>query len=219
MDLLWANRLGRTTDVAKLVTLQLLDAIQHVHGRGIVHNDINSENILLQPGRGGMRIWFVDFGCASQIEDPKTEMLVGTEHFRAAELCGQPGVKRRWNAKVDVFAVGLLTYRMVTRLKAFDLRHPFEKGEFRPHPKIDADQTLKNILTGLLQIKPQKRPSTSSALAHDAFCTAKKYFAMEVQKLTWETRSGDECEAITASRAKFEDSRLPPRSAQVSFLN
>jgi serine/threonine protein kinase len=144
-------------------------------------------------------------------------MPVGTEHFRAPELCGRPGVNRKWDEQADIFAVGLIAYRMVTRFNAFDMRHPFEKGEFRPHPKIDADIGFKNLLTGLLQIKPQKRPSAAQALTHEALAAARKQIVMECQKAARETSSGDEGEVVSASRAKSGVSS--PRSVHVSFLN
>jgi serine/threonine protein kinase len=219
VDLLRANRSGTTTEVAQLIIAQLLDALRHVHAHGIVHNDIKPENILLQPGGGGMRIWLADFGCASRIEDAKTDMPVGTEHFRAPELCGRPGVKRRWDEKADIFAVGLLAYRMVTRFNAFDQKHPFEKGVFRPHPKIDTDLPFKDLLTGLLQIKPQKRPSAEQALAHKTLCAARKQIAMDHARSPREASPGDGYEGIPASPAKSDDSVPSPRSAHVSFLN
>jgi serine/threonine protein kinase len=204
VDLLRAHRSGTTTDVARIVVAQLLDALRHVHARGIVHNDIKPENIIIQPGGGAMRIWLADFGCASRIEDVKTDMPVGTE------LCDRPNVERRWDEKADVFAVGLLAYRMVTRCNAFDQRHPLEKGVFRPHPKIDADTQFKNLLTGLLHITPQKRPSAGQALAHEAFWAARRQIAMECAKSPRETNSGGEGEGIPASRADVDDSHTRP---------
>ena len=68
------QRLGSISlECTKYYAAQLVDAVQYLHGAGVVHRDIKPENILLD---SSMRIKLADFGCAYVGTDLESKFLL-----------------------------------------------------------------------------------------------------------------------------------------------
>ena len=103
--------------VARLrVLADVARTVHHLHGRGVVHNDLKPSNILMT-ARGTPKI--TDFESAA-LRTPAggPEVSMG-EGF----LCGTPpymppetlrGAKAVFDPRCDVYALGVMAYRMVT---------------------------------------------------------------------------------------------------------
>lgn len=79
------NRSFSVEDVVEL-GMQVAEALEYAHCKGIVHRDIKPSNIIVQPG---MRFKITDFGIA-HIED-----LEDTQQTRAGDLLGTPAYMSR----------------------------------------------------------------------------------------------------------------------------
>ncbi|MBK6517120.1 MAG: serine/threonine protein kinase [Polyangiaceae bacterium] len=104
------------------IAARLLEVLERVHARGIIHRDVKPSNILL--GEGGQPC-FVDFGIAhvkgdlgeglSGLDTPapkgKTVALYGTPEYMAPEQAARPA---EVDARADVYAVGAMLYEMLT---------------------------------------------------------------------------------------------------------
>jgi serine/threonine-protein kinase len=82
-----AARLERGLEVDReRLARELLDAVAHIHGAGILHRDIKPGNIVLEPG-GTAKL--IDFGIAQPRDATaltKTGLILGTERFAAPEV-------------------------------------------------------------------------------------------------------------------------------------
>jgi serine/threonine protein kinase/tetratricopeptide (TPR) repeat protein len=96
--------------------IQIADALEHAHQRGIVHRDLKSANIVVSADR---RVKVLDFGLAKHFgrEEDETqpslthpEVLIGTVAYMAPELFRREPA----GPASDVWALGVVLYEMVT---------------------------------------------------------------------------------------------------------
>jgi formylglycine-generating enzyme required for sulfatase activity len=135
------------SEVRKL-TEEILEALGHAHGQGLVHRDLKPANVLLD----GERLKIADFGLVnaagaewmdtqirSTVINPDEEdtliddgsgtgsrsrAIMGTYAYMSPEQRdGLPA-----DARSDLYAVGLMVFRMLTGLKSPGMERPSELG-------------------------------------------------------------------------------------------
>lgn len=95
--------------VASNIVQQLLEVLQVVHAEGIVHRDINPDNIMIS-GDGVLKL--IDFGIAREKKAGKNQdtTILGTVGYAAPEQFGFMQTDER----TDIYAVGVLLNKMLT---------------------------------------------------------------------------------------------------------
>jgi serine/threonine-protein kinase len=95
------------------IAREVADALGHAHGLGIIHRDIKPENILVQGGHALV----ADFGIALAVESAggarmtQTGLSLGTPQYMSPE---QAMGERTIDARSDIYALGAVTYEMLT---------------------------------------------------------------------------------------------------------
>lgn len=139
---------------AVAIAIQVCEALEYAHARGVIHRDIKPENILLDAD-GNAKV--TDFGIA-RMTDPSTpgwlrtsaSLTAGTPHYLAPEaLTGAPP-----DACLDVYALGVVLYQCITG------KLPI--GDFDPLPG-----ELDRLVRKALSPNPARRTPTASALRRD----------------------------------------------------
>jgi serine/threonine protein kinase len=90
--------------------IQIGEALQAAHAKGIVHRDVKSENIMLSPDG---RIKVMDFGLAKlkgSMKLTRTSSTVGTLAYMAPEQLHGGDV----DARSDIFSFGVLLFEILT---------------------------------------------------------------------------------------------------------
>jgi serine/threonine protein kinase len=100
------------------IVAQIASALDYAHELGILHRDIKPANILLQ--RAGWAL-LSDFGIAKIMSDPdltgitRTGAFFGTPEY----LCPDQALNLEPDQRLDVYALGLVTYEMLTGVVPF----------------------------------------------------------------------------------------------------
>ncbi len=100
--------------VAKLI-VQVCDALDYAHDRGIVHRDIKPANIMVM---NNFQVKVMDYGIArleTSASMTQTGIAMGTPNYISPEqLQGKPVDRRS-----DIFALGVVMYEFLTHEKPF----------------------------------------------------------------------------------------------------
>ncbi len=107
-----------TSDRARQIGIAVAEGLAHLHQRGVVHRDIKPGNVFLCEG-GAIKI--LDLGIALRADATRLTAahgFVGTAGYAAPEQLRGAVI----DARVDVFALGVLLYEAITG------RCPFERG-------------------------------------------------------------------------------------------
>ena len=99
-------------DDAIRLAKEIASALDYAHRQGVIHRDIKPENILLHDGSALV----ADFGIALAASKAGTRMTetgmsLGTPHYMSPE---QAMGERELDARSDVYALGCVTYEMLT---------------------------------------------------------------------------------------------------------
>lgn len=131
-------RAGGPMAPATVVTLLegLADALDEAHAHGIVHRDLKPANILLSyDHRGEPKVKVIDFGVARMGDAShltQTGFSVGTPSYMAPEQfdsAGSEGI----DGRADVYALGVVTWLLLTGTKPFISKSILELGRMHRH--------------------------------------------------------------------------------------
>jgi serine/threonine protein kinase len=116
--------------------VQVCDAIQHAHQKGIIHRDIKPSNILVTTGQDGKPApKVIDFGIArptaGQHLTDRTiftarEMLIGTPAYMSPEQAALSSTEV--DTRTDIYSLGVLLYELLTGTTPFDPRELLKTG-------------------------------------------------------------------------------------------
>eukprot|EP00928_Gymnodinium_smaydae_P088884 TRINITY_DN72922_c0_g1_i1.p1 TRINITY_DN72922_c0_g1~~TRINITY_DN72922_c0_g1_i1.p1 ORF type:complete len:621 (-),score=119.05 TRINITY_DN72922_c0_g1_i1:290-2152(-) len=173
--------LGGAEICTKHVTRQMLEGIEYMHTKKIIHRDLKLENVLIvkstpasetvtgpAAGRELHSVKIADLGYSRGVDNcsqRRSMSIVGTPGFAAPEVMDQ-----RYGEPADLFSLGVMVYVMLCAAQPFQRLGPLYK-------KIVADidscpawerstEAARSFVRGLLEIEPENRLTVEGCLRH-----------------------------------------------------
>ncbi|GLI62788.1 hypothetical protein VaNZ11_005536 [Volvox africanus] len=172
------GRVDETT-VVKAVLRPLLGALMYLHRWGIVHRDIKPENVLFAAD-GSVKL--ADFGLAINMVEERPISRVGTLDYMAPEvlrcpikqsmaMTPPPGAPARYGFATDVWAVGIVTFELLSGLPPFasDCRYQAESRICSSLPPIfphSISPMARDFILRALAPIPGDRPTIRQLIDH-----------------------------------------------------
>jgi eukaryotic-like serine/threonine-protein kinase len=176
-----------TTEILQIL-VQICEAVQHAHDRGVIHRDLKPSNILVssqsesaQHEGKAKQIKIVDFGIALMVnEDLNCHLtldgeILGTLSYMSPEQICQRGDKI--DGRTDVFAIGMIGFEMLCGQLAFDRQGcslsdiVARAGRELPFRLRQLDSSfasdLEAVFDAALQPDPNQRYLSAADLARD----------------------------------------------------
>ncbi|NWT06213.1 SPEG kinase, partial [Mionectes macconnelli] len=164
-----APRFRYSEDDVVSYILQLLQGLEYLHGRRIVHLDIKPDNIIVS-GTNALKI--IDFGSAQTYNPLVLRQLgrrAGTLEYMSPEVVKGDPV----GSAADIWGVGVLTYIMLSGRSPFFELDPIETENrilagrfdaFKLYPNVS--QTAALFIRKVLTVQPWSRPTVKDCFAN-----------------------------------------------------
>ncbi len=153
--------------------IQIADALEYSHGRGVVHRDIKPENVMAERQAGsGLRVRVMDFGLArasTETRLTRTGTLVGTIAYLSPEQVAADGSV---DGRSDLYSLGTMLWECLAgeppftgEMQAILYRIVHEQAPPLRSLGCDIAEEFEAIILACLAKDPKKRPASAAELA------------------------------------------------------
>ncbi len=122
----WCDHHNLGIEARLRLFIEVCDAVQHAHQKGVIHRDLKPSNVLVHERDGSPFVKVIDFGIAKAINEPLVSggvmtlagQFVGTPEYMPPEQMdsGGAGVDTR----TDVYALGVILYELLCASRPID---------------------------------------------------------------------------------------------------
>ncbi|KAM0033978.1 putative calcium/calmodulin-dependent protein kinase CAMK-CAMK1-DCAMKL family [Helianthus debilis subsp. tardiflorus] len=157
-------------EAAKVVQ-QIASGLAALHRANVIHRDLKPENCLFLSKSKDSPLKIMDFGLSSveEFTDPVVG-LFGSIDYVSPEALSQQKI----TSKSDMWALGVILYILLSGYPPFSAQSHLQKqqmimnGNFSFYDKTwkKISSSAKDLISSLLNVDPQKRPTADEILKH-----------------------------------------------------
>ena len=146
-------------ETAILYIFKLIKTIMYLHNQRVAHGDIKLENVMID-SEGNLKL--IDFGFSAIHHKKANKMYCGTVHYMSPELLAK---NPYWPFKADVWALGVLIYRLIYKTYPFKGKNQAEVlskiriGVIEFDDQIKSNFKMKKLIRSILIADEEKRPN------------------------------------------------------------
>ncbi|MGA7615802.1 MAG: protein kinase [Thermoanaerobaculia bacterium] len=122
----WTQLNGRfPVALACDLILQVLDALDYCHRRGLLHRDISADNIMVEVDEDGRQVArIIDLGIAKLVTAPASEttqvgVFVGNPKYSSPEQLGMIPEGESIDHRSDLYSLGVVFYEMIAGVQPY----------------------------------------------------------------------------------------------------
>lgn len=125
------------------VVKQLLNQLDYLHTglKSVIHGDISSENILIDPQQ---RIYLVDFGCAHFLRQANKESYQWIA--KPSFISPEQAKGEAWDQRSDLYQAGILLFELLMNRRWNEGRSKRDKVLFAASAQRKADNFLSDVV-------------------------------------------------------------------------
>ena len=159
---------------------EIAEGLAEAHGKGLVHRDLKSANVLIAHDDTGYRARILDFGLVRWLDGgapngdehlTASGAVLGTAYTMSPEQAGGGEA----DARSDLFALGVLLYELLAGRPPFSGKNVLDTlrriRRQRPVPLVELrpelPAALDRLIARLLEKDPSRRPSSAARVARE----------------------------------------------------
>mmetsp|Transcript_15868 Transcript_15868/g.22599 ORF Transcript_15868/g.22599 Transcript_15868/m.22599 type:complete len:820 (+) Transcript_15868:169-2628(+) len=174
MNELIKKRKRLTEPEVKYFLSQLLEAVQYMHSKNVIHRDLKLGNLFLDKN---LNIKVGDLGLATKLSssDEKRKTICGTPNYIAPEVINGDKEKRGHSFEVDIWSMGVICYTLLVGKPPYeskDVKSTYKRilaNEYSFPSHVPISDHARDLIYHMLQTRPNKRPSLHDIAKHPFF--------------------------------------------------
>jgi hypothetical protein len=166
------DRLGQPLNLQEAPRLieQIAGALDHAHGRGILHRDVKPSNVLLDEGDW---VLLTDFGLARMIAGETRLTATGVGIGTPAYMSPEQGKGEKVDQRTDIYSLGVILYEMATGRVPYEAETPLAvvlkhvQGDLSLPRSINPDipETVEQVILKAMAKQPEDRYDSAGEMA------------------------------------------------------
>jgi eukaryotic-like serine/threonine-protein kinase len=158
-----------STERSARIAVAICDALQYLHGRGIVHGDLRPENIIVG---NDDQIKLIEFSGAAKAKARRLTLAKVAQISGASDyISPEEALGKRVDARSDIYALGIILYEMITGKQPFPQHDPVGRVTSYPVPPREINPAIspqiQEVIYRALERNPQNRYARAAMFSRD----------------------------------------------------